>query len=59
MKFIVIFKIILHNISFVEIIVVRPKNQHWYPKLNVACFWNNYTICPIILDPKMPQRGSL
>ncbi len=28
MKYIVILKIILHNISFVEIIVVRPKNQH-------------------------------
>jgi len=28
-------KIILHNISFVNIIIVGLKNQDWYPKLNV------------------------
>jgi hypothetical protein len=52
------FKKILHNISFVKIIVVEPKNQNWYSKLNVLCFWNNYIVHTIILDPKMPQRGS-
>jgi hypothetical protein len=59
MKFIINFKIILHNIDFVNLIIVRPKNQNWYLKLNVPCFWNNYAICTIILDPKMPQRESL
>jgi hypothetical protein len=53
MKFIISL-IILHNISFVNIIVVEPKNQNWYPKLNVPCFWNNYIVCVIILDPKVP-----
>jgi hypothetical protein len=37
-----ILKIILYNISFVKIIIVRLNNQIWYPKLNVAYFWNNY-----------------
>jgi hypothetical protein len=53
---IIILKIILHNIIFVKIIIVRPKSQNWYPKLNVPSFWNNSTICIIILDPKVPQR---
>jgi len=38
MKFIVIFKIILHNIGFAKIIIVEPKNQNWYPKLNAPYF---------------------
>ncbi len=32
----------LHIISFVKIIIVKPKNQNWYPKLNVPYFWNYY-----------------
>jgi hypothetical protein len=38
MKFIIILKLILHNISFVKIIVVGAKNQNWYLKLNVPFF---------------------
>jgi len=49
-------KNILHNINFVKMIIRRPKNQIWYPKLNVPCFWNNYIVCIIILNPKMPQK---
>ncbi len=51
--------LILHNINFEKIIIVGFKNQNWYPKLNAPCFWNNYTICTIILNPKMFQRESL
>ncbi len=58
MKFIIIIKIILHNINFVKIIIVGPKNQNQYFKLNVPYFWNNYIVCIIIVDPKVPQRGS-
>ncbi len=53
MKIIIILKIILHNISFVKLIIVRFKNQNLYPKLNVSCFWNNYIKCTIILNPNM------
>jgi hypothetical protein len=55
----IIIKIILYNISFVKIIVVGPKNQSWYPKLNVPCFWNNYIIYNINTRPKSAplQRG--
>jgi hypothetical protein len=59
MKIIIILKIILHHINFVKIIIIRPKNQNWYPKSNVPYFWNNYIICIIILDPKMPQRVTV
>jgi hypothetical protein len=52
-------KIILHNINFVKIIIVRPKNQNWYPKLNVPYFWNNYIISIVILGLKVAQWGSL
>jgi hypothetical protein len=45
MKIIFMLKIILRNISFVKLIIIRSKNQNWYPKSNVPCFWNNYTIC--------------
>ncbi len=45
----------LHNISFVKITIVGPKNI----ELNAPYFWNNYIICTIILDPKMFKRGSL
>ncbi len=38
MKFIIILKIILHNINFVKIVIARPKNQIWCPKLNVPYF---------------------
>jgi hypothetical protein len=58
MKIIIIIKIILHNISFVEIIV-GPKKPNLVPKINCTIFWNNYNICTIILDQKVPQRGSL
>jgi hypothetical protein len=58
MTFITIFKITFHNINFVKIIIVGPKNQNWYPKLNVPYFWNNYTICIIILDLEVPKRRS-
>ncbi len=34
MKFIIFLTIILHNLSFVEMIIVKPKNQNQYPKLN-------------------------
>jgi len=57
MKFIIVLKIILHNIIFVKIIIVGPKNQKWCPKLNVPYFWNNYTICTIILIPKVSKKG--
>ncbi len=59
MKIIIIIKIILHNISFVKIIILGPKNQFSYPKLNVLYFWNNYIVCTIPLNLKLPQRGSL
>jgi hypothetical protein len=52
------FKKILQNIIFVKVIILGYKNQYLYPKLNVPYFWNNYTICIIILYPKMPKRGS-
>ncbi len=55
MRFIIIFKIIIHNINFVKIIVVGPKNQSCYPKLNVPCFWNMSIICTIILE--CPKKG--
>jgi hypothetical protein len=52
MKFIIILKEILYNISFIKIIVIGPKNQNWYPKLddvinidakhNVYSFLNGY-----------------
>jgi len=29
---------VLHNISFVKIIIIKPKNQNWYSKLNVPFF---------------------
>ncbi len=58
MKFITILKIILHNMNFVKIIIVGPKNKNSYSKLNVPCFWNNYIIWTIIQDAKVPQRGS-
>jgi hypothetical protein len=32
MKISIIIKIILHYIVFVKILIVRPKNQIWYPK---------------------------
>jgi hypothetical protein len=38
MKFIIISEIILHDIDFVKLIIVDPKNQNWYPKLNIPCF---------------------
>jgi hypothetical protein len=53
MKFIInniIVKVILHNISFVKIIIVGPKDQIQYLKLNVPYFRNNYIVCIIILD---------
>ncbi len=57
MKCIIFKLIILNNINYVRIIIIRPKNQNGYPKLNVPYFWNNYTICTIILNTKMLQRG--
>jgi hypothetical protein len=41
MEFIIFIQIILHNISFVKIIIVGLKNQDWYPKLNVPFFGTN------------------
>jgi hypothetical protein len=58
MKFIIILKIILHVINFFKIIIVRHKNQNLCEKLNVPFFYNNYTICIIMFDPKLSQRGS-
>jgi len=57
MKFIIILKIMLHNIIFVKIIICKAQKLDLLPKLNKPCFWNNYIVCTIILDPKMPQRG--
>ncbi len=31
----------------------KGQDQNSYPKVNVPCFWKNYTIYIIILDPKM------
>jgi hypothetical protein len=56
MKFIINFKKI-DNINFVKITIVDSKNQNWYQEINVPYFWNNYTICIIILDPKLPKGG--
>jgi hypothetical protein len=55
MRFIFLEK--LHNIFFVEIKIIRPKNQNSYPKLNAPYFWNNYIIFTIILDLKCPKGG--
>jgi hypothetical protein len=53
-KVIIIIKIILHNIIFVKILIIGPKNQNWYPN------------CTILLEQLQcmyydikPQRGSL
>jgi len=46
----------LHNISFVKIIIVEPKNQNWYPKLNVPYFLNNYYVYYNTI-PKSAPKG--
>jgi hypothetical protein len=51
-----------HNITlhqFCKTNYCKAQNQNEYSKLNVQCFWTNHTIYTIILDPKVPQRGSL
>jgi len=44
------------SFHFINWEIVGPKNQNCYAKLNVPCFWNNYIVCTIILNPKVPQR---
>jgi hypothetical protein len=53
MKFIISLIRMLHNINFVKITIVQPKNI----ELNALYFWNNYIICTIILDPKCSKGG--
>jgi hypothetical protein len=37
MKFIIIFKIILHNITFVKILIVRPKPMFFFSNSSSRC----------------------
>ncbi len=41
-------------------VVVGPRAQKpkLIPQKNVPYFWNNYIVCIIILNPKVPKRGS-
>jgi hypothetical protein len=55
MKIIIIIKLILCTINFVNIIIIEFENQNWYQKLNVSYFWNNYITCIIIINPKNAQ----
>ncbi len=35
---VIIIKNNINNINFVNFIIVGPRNQNWYPKLNIPCF---------------------
>jgi hypothetical protein len=57
-KNIYILKIILDNINFVKVKIIRVKHQQLNSKINVPHFWNNYIANTIILDPKVLKRRS-
>jgi hypothetical protein len=50
--------LLLNDIILIIIIIGEPKNQNWFPKLNVPYFWNNYIVCITILYPKVSKRGD-
>lgn len=55
-KFIYFHQIILDNISFVKVKIVRPKHQNWNPKQNAQSFRGTSIIHIIILTYKCPKE---
>jgi hypothetical protein len=56
-RFIYFFQIILNNISFVKVKIVKPKHQKWNPKQNAQTFCGTCIVYIIILT-YVPKRGS-
>jgi hypothetical protein len=58
-RFILFFQIILDNISFMKIKILKPKHQNLNSKLNGLHFVEFIQNIPLVVDGKVPQRGPL
>jgi hypothetical protein len=46
------------GVAFHNVVGPRAQKPKLIPKINIPYFWNNYIVCIIILNPKVPKRGS-
>jgi hypothetical protein len=58
-RFIHLFQMILNNINFVKILILRPKQPKLKPKLNASCLANIYYNIKHKKTQMQPKKGSL